>query len=176
MGNMVAVTKTINYYWGSGVAVKEFGIIMNNLLDDFSFDENSVNVILPGKTPLSSMTPTVIFKDKKPAMLLSAPGGAKTFTTLAQLFTNVVDYGMTAKEAIDANRYIDVWGSLEYDAPGLPEDMLEKLAAVGHNLSEKNGFRFALPSIIVIDENGVKNGCFEYVDEGVFLDGCALGY
>lgn len=176
MGNMVALTKTINYYWGSGVAAKEYGIVLNNQMDDFSFDKESVNVVLPGKTPLSSMTPTVIFKDGKPAMLLSAPGGAKIFTTLTQLFTNVVDYGMTAEEAIKANRFIDIWGSLEYDAPDLPQETVDKLAAMGHNMSNKNGSRFALPAIIVIDENGEKSGSVEYIDEGVFLDGCALGY
>ena len=176
MGNMVALTKTINYYWGSGVAVDGYGVVLNNEMDDFSFDKESVNVVEPGKTPLSSMTPTVIFKDGKPAMLLSAPGGAKIFTTLAQLFTNVVDYGMSAEEAIKANRFIEVWGNLEYDAPGLPQEIVDKLAEMGHKMSDKNGSRFALPAIIVIDDKGVMTGSTEYVDEGVPLDGCALGY
>ncbi|NLC31995.1 MAG: gamma-glutamyltransferase, partial [Clostridiales bacterium] len=176
MGNMVALTKTLNYYWGSGVVVKDFGIVLNNQLDDFSFEENSVNVIQPIKTPLSSLAPTVISKEGKPAMLLSAPGGSKIFSIFAQLFSNVVDYGMTAEEAIQANRFIDMGESLDYSAPNLSKDTVKKLEALGHHLSNKNGSRFALPVMIAVDENGVKNGSTEFVDEGIFLDGCALGY
>ena len=50
------------------------------------------------------------------------------------------------------------------------------MEALGHHLSNKNGSRFALPVMIAVDENGVKNGSTEFVDEGIFLDGCALGY
>jgi len=176
-GNMVAVTKSINYYWGSGLIVKDFGITLNNQLDDFSFNKDSVNVLEPGKTPLSSMSPTVILKDGKPAMLLSAPGGSKIFPVLTQLFSNIVDYGMTTDEALQANRFIGIWGNLEYDAPNMVgSEAIRTLASMGHSMAEKTGSRFALPSIIAIDKNGVITGSSEHIDEGIFLDGLALGY
>ncbi len=178
MGNMVAVTKTVNYYWGSGVLADGYGIVLNNQMDDFSFDPESVNVVEPGKTPLSSMSPTVVFKDGKPAMMLSAPGGNTIFSILQQLFINVVDYGMNAEEAIAANRYVTRNGkTLQYDAPDLVGgDTLAQLEAMGHELYDYCGGRFSLPSFICFDENGHITGCTEYEDEGICLDGIALGY
>ena len=176
MGNMVAVTKTVNYYWGSGVLADGYGIVLNNQMDDFVYDAESVNVVEPGKTPLSSMTPTVVFKDGKPAMMLSAPGGYTIFSMLSQLFINVVDYGMNAEEAIAAARYLCAFGTLQYDAPNVDEAVFEELAAMGHDISATPGKRFSLPSLICFDAEGNITGCTEYEDEGLPLDGCALGY
>lgn len=177
-GNMVAVTRTVNYYWGSGVLADGYGIVLNNQLDDFSFDPESVNVIEPGKTPLSSMSPTVVFKDGKPSMMLSAPGGNSIFSILQQLFINVVDYGMNAEEAIYADRYCTRDGStLQYDAPSLVgSERMEQLEAMGHEMYDYCGGRFSLPAFICFDENGHITGCTEYADEGICLDGIALGY
>ncbi|GAH54172.1 unnamed protein product, partial [marine sediment metagenome] len=79
-GNVVALTQTINYFFGSGVIVPEVGIIMNNEMDDFSKNPTSVNAPEPGKIPLSSMSPTIIEKDGKPFMILGTPGGTRIFT------------------------------------------------------------------------------------------------
>ena len=73
-GNCVAITKTINYYFGSGVMVDGYGFMMNNQMDDFSTDSESVNKIEPGKKPLSSMSPTVVLKpDGSPFLVLGTP-------------------------------------------------------------------------------------------------------
>jgi len=103
-GNVVALTQTINYFFGSGVIVPEVGIIMNNEMDDFSSNPDSPNVPEPGKIPLSSMSPSIIEKDGKPFMILGTPGGTCIFTAMVQIISNVIDFGMSIDEAIEAPR------------------------------------------------------------------------
>ena len=176
IGSLIDTSYQDATIWGSGVLVDGYGIVLNNQMDDFVYDAESVNVVEPGKTPLSSMTPTVVFKDGKPAMMLSAPGGYTIFSMLSQLFINVVDYGMNAEEAIAAARYLCAFGTLQYDAPEVDEAVFEELAAMGHEISATPGKRFSLPSLICFDADGNITGCTEYTDEGLPLDGCALGY
>lgn len=103
-GNVVALTQTINYFFGSGVIVPEVGIIMNNEMDDFSKSPDSPNAPEPGKIPLSSMSPSIVEKDGKPFMMLGTPGGTRIFTAMVQIISNVVDFGMSMDEAIEAPR------------------------------------------------------------------------
>jgi gamma-glutamyltranspeptidase/glutathione hydrolase len=77
---------------------------MNNEMDDFSKDPTSVNAPEPGKIPLSSMSPTIIEKDGKPFMILGTPGGTRIFTAMVQIISNIVDFGMSMDEAIEAPR------------------------------------------------------------------------
>jgi len=103
-GNVVSLTQTINYFFGSGVIVPDVGIIMNNEMDDFSKNPDSPNAPEPGKTPLSSMSPSIIEKDGEPFMILGTPGGTRIFTAMVQIISNVVDFGMGMDEAIEAAR------------------------------------------------------------------------
>lgn len=109
-GNAVALTQTINYFFGSGVIVPGVGIIMNNEMDDFAKDPDSPNAPEPGKIPLSSMSPTIIEKDGEPFMVLGTPGGTRIFTAMVQIVSNVVDFGMGMDEAIEAPR-MHCWSS-----------------------------------------------------------------
>ena len=77
---------------------------MNNEMDDFSSNPKSFNAPEPGKIPLSSMSPTIIKKDGKPFMVLGTPGGTRIFTAMAQIISNVIDFGMNMDEAIEAPR------------------------------------------------------------------------
>ena len=103
-GNAVALTQTINYFFGSGVIVPDVGIIMNNEMDDFAKSPDSPNAPEPSKIPLSSMSPTIIEKDGEPFMVLGTPGGTRIFTAMAQIVSNVIDFGMGMDEAIEAPR------------------------------------------------------------------------
>lgn len=103
-GNAVALTQTINYFFGSGVIVPDVGVIMNNEMDDFAKSPDSPNAPEPGKIPLSSMSPTIIEKDGEPFMILGTPGGTRIFTAMTQIISNVVDFGMGMDEAIEAPR------------------------------------------------------------------------
>lgn len=103
-GNAVALTQTINYFFGSGVIVPGVGIIMNNEMDDFSTNPESPNAPEPGKAPLSSMSPTIVEKDGEVFMVLGSPGATRIFTAMAQIISNVIDFGMGMDEAIEAPR------------------------------------------------------------------------
>jgi len=103
-GNVVALTQTINYFFGSGIIVPDVGIVMNNEMDDFSKSPDSPNAPEPGKIPLSSMSPSIIEKDGEPFMILGTPGGTRIFTAMVQIISNVIDFGMGMDEAIEAAR------------------------------------------------------------------------
>lgn len=104
-GNIVATTNTINYFCGSGVLVPEYGFLLNDEMDDFSQNPDSVNAPEPGKRPLSSMSPTIVLDPKgRPYMSVGAAGATRIFTSLAQVIMNCVDHGMTMGEAIQAPR------------------------------------------------------------------------
>lgn len=140
-GNIVALTQTINYFFGSGVMATGTGLMLNNEMDDFSTDPSSVSAPEPGKRPLSSMSPTIMLKDGKPFMALGTPGATRIFPSLAQVIMNVVDFGMNLDEAIEAPR---VWSSSSAGKPGalaiesrIPEATREALIAYGHKLDIK---------------------------------------
>ncbi len=104
-GNMVNITKTINYFFGSGVVVPGTGIIMNDEMDDFVPTPGSANSVQPGKRPLSSISPTLVLDPQgRSFMVLGSPGATRIFPTVAQVISNVIDFGMPIQEAILAPR------------------------------------------------------------------------
>lgn len=118
-GNAVAVTTTINGWFGSRVTADGLGFLLNDEMDDFSMKpgvpngdgllQGAANAIGPGKRPLSSMTPTIVVHDGKPVMVLGSPGSSKIITTVANVLTGVVDYGMNIQEAVNAPRFHNQW-------------------------------------------------------------------
>lgn len=141
-GNCVAITKTINYYFGSGVMVDGYGFMMNNQMDDFSTDPESVNKIEPGKKPLSSMSPTVVLKpDGSPFLVLGTPGGSRIFSGVAEVISRVIDSKMDLHTAISVPK---IWNcsnknNLQYENPlkgyeqyALTDETVAKLTEMGH--------------------------------------------
>jgi gamma-glutamyltranspeptidase/glutathione hydrolase len=118
-GNAVAVTTTINDWFGSRVTADGLGFLMNDEMDDFSAKpgvpnsdgllQGEVNAIGPGKRPLSSMTPTIVVHEGKTVMVLGSPGSSKIITTVANVLMGVVDYGMNIQEAVNAPRFHNQW-------------------------------------------------------------------
>jgi len=118
-GNAVAVTTTINDWFGSRVTVDGLGFLLNDEMDDFSSKtgvpnsdgliQGSANAIGPGKRPLSSMTPTIVVHNGKTVMVLGSPGSSKIISTVANVLVGVVDYGMNIQEAVNAPRFHNQW-------------------------------------------------------------------
>ena len=113
-GMAVSVTYTLNDWFGVRKVVPGTGIVLNNEMDDFTAQpgkpnmfglvQGAANAVAPGKAPLSSMAPTIVVRDGKVAMVLGSPGGPRIITTVLNLMLNLVDYGMTVQEAVDAPR------------------------------------------------------------------------
>lgn len=99
-GNMAAMTNTLNYPFGSGVVVPGTGIILNNEMADFSLDANTANRLRPASRPLSSMSPTFIFKDDKPHLIIGTPGGTTIPQNLFQILFYDIKWGSSLKRAI----------------------------------------------------------------------------
>jgi len=118
-GNWVAVTATLNMGLGSKVIVPGTGVILNDQMDDFSVAPGvpnafgllgaGANAIVPGKRPLSSMSPTIVLKDGKPILTLGAAGGPKIITQVVLTILYHLDLGMDLPEALAAPRIHHQW-------------------------------------------------------------------
>ena len=104
-GMVVAYTLTIESTGGSGIVVPEYGFILNNELTDFNTDVPHPNVPEAGKRPRSSMAPTIAFTPNGDILSFGSPGGSAIITTVLNIATNVVDFGMSLEEAIAAPRF-----------------------------------------------------------------------
>ncbi|TQC74825.1 gamma-glutamyltransferase [Pantoea dispersa] len=144
-GNAVAVTYTLNTYFGSGVVAGNSGILMNNEMDDFSAKPGTPNVyglvggeanaIQPAKRPLSSMSPTIVAKDGKTWLVTGSPGGSRIITTVLQMVVNSIDFGMNVAEATNAPRFHHQWlpDQLRVEK-GFSPDTLRLLEAKGQHV------------------------------------------
>ena len=144
-GNMVAVTYTLNFSFGSGLVAEGTGILLNNEMDDFSAKPGTpnaygllggeANAIGPGKRPLSSMTPTFLFKDGKPFLVTGSPGGSRIITTVLQIILNVVDHDFNIALASNMPRMHHQWYpdavSLEQ---GISKDTIRLLESWGQTV------------------------------------------
>ena len=118
-GNVVSNTYTLNFSYGSGIMIPGTGMLMNNEMDDFSSKPgvpngygllgSEANSIQPNKRPLSSMTPTIIFKDDKPYLVLGSPGGSRIITTVLQVALNVMEHKMNVAQAVNSPRIHHQW-------------------------------------------------------------------
>lgn len=143
-GNAVAVTYTLNDWFGAKVTVPGTGILLNNEMDDFTVKrgvpnlyglvQGEPNAIGPGKRPLSSMSPTIVTKDGKTVMVLGTPGGSRIITMVVHTLINVIDYGMNVQEAVDAPRFHQQWlpGSTALERFALSPDVQAALEQRGH--------------------------------------------
>src|SRR6266567_1103569 len=118
-GSAVAVTTTINDWFGSRVTAEGLGFLLNDEMDDFSAKlgvpnadgliQGAANAIGPGKRPLSSMTPTIVVHQGKTVLVLGSPGSSKIITTVANVLMGVIDYGMNLQESVNAPRFHNQW-------------------------------------------------------------------
>tara|TARA_B100000242_G_scaffold202327_1_gene146541 strand:- start:485 stop:1828 length:1344 start_codon:yes stop_codon:yes gene_type:complete len=113
-GNAVSNTYTLNTAYGSGIVPTGTGILMNNEMDDFSSKPghpnayglvgSEANKIEPKKTPLSSMSPVIVFRDEKPYLITGSPGGSTIITSVLQEILNILDFQMSLEESSEKSR------------------------------------------------------------------------
>ncbi|MFM7786017.1 MAG: gamma-glutamyltransferase [Gammaproteobacteria bacterium] len=146
-GNAVANTYTLNWSYGSGIVARGTGILLNNEMDDFSAKPGEPNVygliggeanaVQAGKTPLSSMTPTMLLRDGKVFLVTGSPGGSQIITTVLQTVVNVVDHGLNIQAAANAPRIHHQWWPDELAVErSLSPDTVALLRTRGHKVVE----------------------------------------
>ena len=172
-GNMVSVTCTVNGYFGNGVAVDGYGFVLNNEMDDFVVGADHPNSIAGGKTPLSSMSPTIIMKDGKPFAVLGSPGGTTIIATVAQVISNLIDHGMTMQEAVDAPRISGYNNNTINYETRISQDVIDQLTAMGHICNPDDDWNRSFGSVNAVRyaEDGTLDGAGD-----PRRDGKALGF
>lgn len=139
-GNIAAMTNTLNYPFGSGIVVPGTGIILNNEMDDFSLRAHSANRPRPGRRPLSSMSPTIIFEGETPKYVLGTPGGRTIPVNLFHLLYSSWKWNLTFTKAIRQPKF---YYSPKQKTVVVEEKMSKKLQAA----LEKNHQVVTKPSI-----------------------------
>lgn len=146
-GNAVSSTQTVNYGFGSCVVAQGTGILLNDEMDDFSKKPGvpnafglvgaAANEIAPGKIPLSSMSPTLVFgPDGKLELVAGSPGGPRIISATLQTIINRIDFKMPLADAVHATRIHNQWqpDQTVYEAGGLKPPVIEALTRMGHHL------------------------------------------
>ena len=160
-GNAVSNTYTINFSYGSGIVVDGAGFLLNNEMDDFSAKPGvpnaygliggEANKIEPNKRMLSSMSPTIVKKDRENFLVTGSPGGSRIITTTLQVIMNVIDHGLNIQSAVAAPRIHHQWLPDELRIEeGLSPDTIILLENMGHTVVRKSSMG-AIQSIMVRD-------------------------
>jgi gamma-glutamyltranspeptidase/glutathione hydrolase len=166
-GNVVSNTTTLNFSFGSGIAVAGAGFLLNNEMDDFSAKAGvpnafgllggEANEIERGKRPLSSMTPLIVLDDGNAWFATGSPGGSRIITTVLQMVVNVIDHGMNIAEAEAAPRMHHQWHPdvLQLES-GISPDTIRILEARGHEIAATQWSMGSLQTVAY--EDGVFRG------------------
>jgi gamma-glutamyltranspeptidase/glutathione hydrolase len=182
-GNMVSMTYTLEYSYGSAIVVDGGGYLLNNEMGDFNpvpgVTNNygqigtAPNLVAPEKRMLSSMSPTIVAQNGKPVFAVGSPGGRTIINTTLQLILNVIDHGFNIAESVEAGRIHHQWlpdvTSIEDNAVSI--DTLRLYEAMGHETRVRGS-------------QGSAMGVFYDRDAGLFLgaadsrsgDAAAVGY
>ncbi|MBI1172907.1 gamma-glutamyltransferase [bacterium] len=148
-GDAVAVTYTINFFFGNAKMAGDTGFFLNNEMDDFTAKpgaanafglvQGAANAIAPGKRPLSSMAPTIVLKNGQLMMVTGSPGGSTIISTVLESILNVVDFGMNLQQAVDAPRVHHQWlpDKVTVEPGYLTPQTRAALEAMGHVIEER---------------------------------------
>lgn len=190
-GNAVSVTYTLNDWFGAGVMASKTGVILNDEMDDFTSKigvpnmyglvQGEANAIAPGKTPLSSMSPTIVTKDGKAVMVVGTPGGSRIITATLLTILNVIDYKMNIQEAVDAPRFHQQWlpEATNIERFTLSPDTQKILEGWGHKFAgpqDANHLAAILVGAPSLDGKPVGNNRFYGANDPRRNTGLSLGY
>lgn len=162
-GNMVSYTTTVESAWGTGLMVPGYGFLLNNELTDFNFipafdaDPGSFNPgandVAPNKRPRSSMSPSMVFRGKKPVAAYGSPGGSTIIDSVVNVSMNLIDHRMDIQEAVDAPRIAQTSanGTVGREI-GFSEQVMEQLGTLGHSV--RDPAEIGSVQAVIIDRKG----------------------
>ena len=161
-GNMVAATQTLFSVFGSTVIVPGTGMLLNNCMGLFDPRPGRANSVAGGKRMLSSMSPTIVLRRQKPYVCIGTPGGTRIFPAICQALVNIIDFGMTIQQAVEAPRLwtMGIKGSPEGKLsvePEFGEEVLDGLRNRGHDVLEVPKVAGGMNGIL-IDGEGILHG------------------
>jgi len=169
-GNAVSITTTLNGGYGSRVVVKGGGFLMNNEMDDFSIKPgvpnmfgligNEANAIAPSKRMLSSMTPTILEKNKKLYMVVGTPGGSTIITSVFQTILNVIEHGMTMQQAVNAYKFHHQWlpDKTTFENGAFTESVVKRLQGKGYVLEMQRNTIGRMDCILIRPDGTLEGG------------------
>lgn len=182
-GNMVSLTYTLEFGYGSAIVAEGAGYLLNNELGDFNAVPGltdirgnigtAPNLVAAEKRPLSSMTPTIVALNGRPLFATGSPGGKTIINTVMQTILNIIDHGFNIAESIEAPRIHHQWlpDFTSIESSGFSPDTLRLYADKGHNTSER-GSQGAAMGVYFNREEGL----FEGSADSRRGDGAAVGY
>ena len=162
----VSLTTTLEQPYGSAIVVPGAGFLLNNEMGDFNpragitnrdgLIGTAPNLVEPGKRMLSSMTPTIVARGRKPVLVIGSPGGRTIINTVLQIVVNVVDHGMSVQEAIDQPRFHHQWlpDRVLAEPRCFSPDTRAALEAMGHRIETQRSAQGSAMGILVAPRNG----------------------
>lgn len=169
-GNAVSITTTLNGGYGSKVVVQGGGFLMNNEMDDFSIKPgfpnaygligSNANAIQSGKRMLSSMTPTIVEKDKKLYMVVGTPGGSTIITSVFQTILNVLEHDMSMQQAVNALKFHHQWlpDKTLFETGAFSESTIKKLQSRAYILEMQKNTLGRMDCIMVLPDGTLEGG------------------
>lgn len=149
-GNVITSTQTINGWFGSGLVAEGTGIVLNNEMDDFASHVGGVNLfgaiggknnlVEPKKRPLSSMSPTIVFKNSVPVLALGTPSGTRILTCVMQTLFNRLEFDLDLYDSVHATRYHHQWypEEIRIGPPYFSASTMRKLKKMGYKINKKS--------------------------------------
>lgn len=167
-GNIVAHNSTLGPFFGTGIMVPDYGIMLGATGSYFDFEPGGVNEVQPDKRAANPMSPTMIMEDNSPFLALGSPSSALV-SAISQIFLDIVENDLSLPEAVAEPRVFGPsYPTLTWEE-GIPVDTREQLEEKGHEIPDESTDNASVQAVLVEDD--------EYL--GVAdsrRDGLALGY
>ncbi len=154
-GNVISIVQTLNFFFGSGMTVENYGVLFNNALNAFSWNASSPNALQPGKRPWTYLCPLIVLKNNVPFLVAGSSGGSYSSAVLAQILIYITEYGLTLDEAILLPRfsYNFIQDAIEMESR-VEAEAIDFLKKRGHQirLSSKYDTVFGNVQAVIFDE------------------------